>query len=604
MSESNFKNFEADFEKLLIKMNNNQLGQFLTVLSARNLIYLSDVFFDYNNALRSLNTLFISLSYNCAIFFHGYGRIRDRAHARARDFELALANDRYFVPDLDLARIQALDLDLACVRALDRALDFDRDRDRVRARARTLAQEFKETTLQVAQNIFQNDLGKLSVFNENYDRDFKRFTQNLRKSNANYWAEWFEEIFENNFKLTKYRLRELFSLGKAQFDLTIAETSMLLLERNQGSEFFNETRLILLGDKGSGKTSFARRFQNLDAKMPAEKESTPGVDFYRIQASKINPACTDHTINIWDFAGHAVTHAAHKFFLSDRAVYVIVFRGRQESNNTSINEWLEHITYYADTFANDKIKVYILVNHSDAFITNIDYDPKYDEKFEIESKNWIINLKTDNQQRGLLDKFRKEIVSYIINSQQNRDIPSSILNVKKEIETEFKGISNISKIKIEAIIKKHMPDADTNTVLRILHSYGICFYYDKLKGDNNKVLEATSIVLNPRWVTYAIYRLINFIKNAQKNNPARNDGHIKESEYKTAFTDKTIPDDSYETEDIHKPHIAEHDYQFISALAQTFDLAYKENGLLIFPNCLPENYPQKKKGLGDPTEKD
>ena len=595
--------FETELKGLLSQMNNRQLVQFLIMLSARNIIYFSDNFIKNKKTHHLLNVLFIYLGYN-------FARASDFAFVRllARDLSSSLDLARTFDRDLSFALARTLDLarDLSFARTFDRDLAVLLDHALERIFVCTFDRDFRETTVSNAQKILRND--NLNIFSESYKQDFKRFVNNLYKINADYWAEWFEKIYINNFKMSKNQIEELFSLTEAQFELTVTETSALLLERRKGVKFFKETRLILLGDKDAGKTSFTRRFKKLNEKMPDEKESTPGVDRHTIKASIINPKYTgekDFTINIWDFAGHAVTHAAHKFFLSDRAVYVIVFRGRTENRSITINEWLEHIDYYAESSANDKIKVYILVNKSDDNMPQTDYNLKYDEKFDIEKDPRVINLNKENKKGGSLDIFRNDIVDYMATSLQKKEIPATIFDIKKEIETEFKEKSYVSKIKIGEIIQKHIPDSNVDDILRILHSYGICFYYDKLTGENKNVIKADSIVLNPRWVTYAIYRLINFIKNDQEKNPDRKDGHIYEKEYETAFTDKRIPN-NIDANYTHEFLIADDRHKFISALAQTFDLAYeneKEN-FLIFPICLFDNYPDNKNGLGEKEKND
>jgi hypothetical protein len=227
----------------------------------------------------------------------------------------------------------------------------------------------------------------------------------------------------------------------------------------------------------------------------------------------------------------------------------------------------------------------------------IEHDYKYDKIFDIEKK-CVINLKENNEPHGLLDNFRNKIVDYMINYQK-KDIASSIFKIKQDIEEEFAGDSTVSKSKIHDIVDKHMSGADIDVILRILHSYGICFYYDKLEGDDGKVLNTETVVLNPRWITYAIYRLINYISNDTK----RKDGHIYESEYNNAFNNEKISLDSYlkHTQEL---QISEVRHPFISALAETFQLAYRKEDFLIFPICLPKSYPDNKSGLGKPDKND
>ena len=632
------KEFEAKLKELIDQMSNRQMEQFLTITVARSMVYFSDDFFQNKNMLRYMNALFLSLGCYCVLLFNArdldfdfdfdldIARFIDLSRARAHDLDLARAYDLYtallrardhtlyrarvHAPDLDYDHGLTHALDLARVHAPDRVrAHLDRARKVARGIACDIARndQIQENMLSDAQKLLSDHLSDMHIIPEGERKYLERFLSNLNKAEAKYWADWYMELCKHNFQLSESRIEELLSIDRSQVDLTIAETSTFLLSRREGTRLFNEARLILLGDKGSGKTTFARRFQDLNAKMPKPEESTPGVDFHKVNASSVNEKYTgeqDYTIHIWDFAGHAVTHAAHKFFLSDRATYVIVLHGRSENTEgTTLDEWFEQITYYTGGSSKEKIKVYILVNQTDRNIPRVEYDLKYADTFDIE-KNYVINLRKDNKPGGSLDRLRSKIVNHIVTSQQGRDMPASIFDIKTEIQKEFEGNSNVPKQKIVEIIQKHtsFPPDD---ILHILHSFGICFYYDKLKSEDDTVLQADMVVLNPRWVTFAIYRLINLIQNDMEKSSGRIDGRIDMSEFDDAFSNEKLGShEGYTKEFTEMLSVPSHRYPFLCVLAHTFGLAYMKNTYLIFPHCLPKHYPNGKRGLGDTKSDD
>ena len=106
-------------------------------------------------------------------------------------------------------------------------------------------------------------------------------------------------------------------------------------------ERLNETRIIILGEKGAGKTSIARKLVNISAKMPKEEESTEGVET-TLWSFKDKDGQNDINVHIWDFAGHSITHSAHRCFMSARCLYIYVYNGRIERDNNP-TYWLEQI---------------------------------------------------------------------------------------------------------------------------------------------------------------------------------------------------------------------------------------------------------------------
>ena len=48
------------------------------------------------------------------------------------------------------------------------------------------------------------------------------------------------------------------------------------------------------------------------------------------------------TLNIWDFGGQEIMHGTHRFFLTERSLYLLVLEDRREDDR-SIYDWLKVI---------------------------------------------------------------------------------------------------------------------------------------------------------------------------------------------------------------------------------------------------------------------
>ena len=89
----------------------------------------------------------------------------------------------------------------------------------------------------------------------------------------------------------------------------------------QGEDHLYEAKVLILGDGGAGKTSLLRRLYQADRPLPAEDESTQGIDIHRHEFA--DAAERPFQLNVWDFGGQQIYHATHQFFLTRRSLYIL-----------------------------------------------------------------------------------------------------------------------------------------------------------------------------------------------------------------------------------------------------------------------------------------
>ena len=112
----------------------------------------------------------------------------------------------------------------------------------------------------------------------------------------------------------------------------------------QGEDHLYEAKVLILGDGGAGKTSLMRRVYQTDLPLPAEEESTKGIDIHRHTFT--NAAERPFHLNVWDFGGQQIYHATHQFFLTKRSLYILVDDTRNSSQavqDDGFKYWLELI---------------------------------------------------------------------------------------------------------------------------------------------------------------------------------------------------------------------------------------------------------------------
>src|SRR2546430_2516286 len=101
-------------------------------------------------------------------------------------------------------------------------------------------------------------------------------------------------------------------------------------------------KLVLIGEPKSGKTTLLEALKGNPHPCDDSRKETIGVDVVTIK--KLHP--TDHQpmyLSVWDFAGQHIEHATHQFFLTENAIYLILWNARQgaESGKRDLWYWLE-----------------------------------------------------------------------------------------------------------------------------------------------------------------------------------------------------------------------------------------------------------------------
>lgn len=94
-----------------------------------------------------------------------------------------------------------------------------------------------------------------------------------------------------------------------------------MLDLFRGEHLNVKLKLMLVGLKMAGKTSFAKTLINNEKTLTKEDERTVGIDILKWSPPEIDPI----NLDIWDFAGHKEYYITHQFFITRRCLYFLVF---------------------------------------------------------------------------------------------------------------------------------------------------------------------------------------------------------------------------------------------------------------------------------------
>jgi len=274
----------------------------------------------------------------------------------------------------------------------------------------------------------------------------------------------------------------------------------------------------------------------------------------------------DMNVHIWDFAGHVVTHAAHRCFLSERCLYIIVCDGRSEQRNR-LEYWLDHVENYGGDS-----KVMIFVNLRDG------HKPQIPEN-RLKAKYPIVNFKyfSIHDDRMELKKFRSQVVSFMRDNPlwNKLELPSTYYAIKDELLNRFRYNKKNMRSELmtlasfHKIAEKEGIDRSVSTqLLESLHALGICLWYKNLATFD-------TLVLNPEWISHGIYRLINWALEATRY-------RISAENYGDVFAEE-------------QSRYPESKFPFLFQLMCEYELAYEEKGssTYVIPFLLDEDQPPK-----------
>ncbi len=285
-----------------------------------------------------------------------------------------------------------------------------------------------------------------------------------------------------------------------------------LIEEYFASEMVpvNTIKCIILGYGNVGKTYTLTRLLNGGAEGDYVTEETPDVE---IKSYDTKRKSGSFTINFWDFGGQEIMYSMHRCFLTERSCYMIVLDNRRSDMDMMAQArfWLKNIAAFANG-----APVIIMANmwERDEYRDDIEIKRLREEFGESIDLRCVIPIsaKTASEERfktELIDKI-EELAERMVS--HNMEFPVKWSRIRSELHGMGQGHSNyyISQEDYYSICQKHgVEDRDIqNWLLDWFNDLGDCFSYYKTNSDLSSDLIEEYKVLDPRWITNAIYILI------------------------------------------------------------------------------------------------
>jgi len=263
----------------------------------------------------------------------------------------------------------------------------------------------------------------------------------------------------------------------------------------------NEARLIVVGEARAGKTSLLK--QLLGEAFNPNEDSTHGVF---IRQLTVPSAQGEIRVNAWDFGGQDIYKSTHQFFLSERAVYLLVLNAEQNEQQNRVSYWLNLIQSYGRG-----APVIVVLNKSESYRLNLD-ERRYRLDFEAIAAPFICaSAKTGAGLNTLREVLQQQVCGLL---HVHTRLYARHVQVKKRLQGMNKGYIPFERF-VEICEEEGIQGEDRQRwLLRLLNDLGAAVAFDDeaLAGKH---------VLNPEWVTEGVYQLLTHASNPLRVSQAR-----------------------------------------------------------------------------------
>jgi len=254
------------------------------------------------------------------------------------------------------------------------------------------------------------------------------------------------------------------------------------------SQPLNEFKLILVGRGGVGKTSLVHRLVTDKYK---EFKRTPGIKITQ-WPSKIDG--DDVRAHIWDFGGQEIMHGTHRFFMTERALYLVLISGREGTEDRDAEYWLSLIRSFAGS-----VPVIVLLHKWDDYSFELNRGLLRDKY-----GRGLVFLETDSSSGEGISPLRDKICQLAKKLPGLKAAwPSQWRRVKEELPNKKKSWLSFDDFRRFCGENGVSDPSAQDALAESLHDLGLMLSYRK-----EETLRDFG-VLNPQWVTKGIYDVLN-----------------------------------------------------------------------------------------------
>ncbi|MDP8211604.1 MAG: leucine-rich repeat domain-containing protein [Candidatus Stygibacter australis] len=308
------------------------------------------------------------------------------------------------------------------------------------------------------------------------------------------------------------------------------------IEEEGATEYLYESKLLIIGEGGVGKTSFAVKLQNADAKLPEEEDTTLGIDVgdweFEFEDKVHGNVKRTFYVNLWDFGGQKIYRGTHQIFFCNKTFYVLIDDTRE--NKTDFTYWLNS----AEQFAGESSFLLIIFNIKEEHAPVFD-ESGYKSRFSKLIKD-IISVDLRNDHDAVI-KMQKKVIDLLQELPGIGDpLPPSWIKIRKDLLDVKEKYISFDKFKEICQKYKITGESEIVTLSAYLNRIGVFTHF--IEDD----LLCDRIFLDSNWLVKKIYEVLDHKLIKERK------GEIGDGDIKTIWKDESVIEKKKLTQLMHK----------------------------------------------------
>jgi internalin A len=250
------------------------------------------------------------------------------------------------------------------------------------------------------------------------------------------------------------------------------------------------SKLIVVGEGGTGKTQTLRRLRAED--FDPSVDTTHGVEVIPLELPHPSEPEITMRLNTWDFGGQQIYHATHKFFLTDRSLFLLTWSARTGFEQGNLYYWLDLIRASAP-----QSPIILVTTHIDQRDPNIPVS-----ELQLKYPQIVAHCPISCLTAESIDSLRLQIQRHSANLPlMGERWPTAWLEAAENVRSRPED--HISAEELMKTLAAHdVVDVGATTLSRWLHDLGDILYFQ----DAPELRDI--VILNPEWVTKRISHVL------------------------------------------------------------------------------------------------